>query len=443
MLQKINSLVTAGALLLLTVGGPQSARADTVGPINFESPTYTIGTINGQDGWSSLGAAGSGCALYDHAVASTSAYWAVPGFGGQTLRISNAVTSGCFGDQTFSKSLLDEAGESSAISGGLSGGTRQSRFEASWEFASAVPGAEQPKLAFTASPDRGDGARMSWIQMADTPGGLDVNFYDYQDVAPYGSVGNPSDGCIIGSDAFVFTAVATGLARNVKHSVRVVMDFVDGQRNDVVRVYVDGVLKHTGTSWEDYFRFCEGNPTRTVDSILFRTSGTAAPANAGKGFLIDNLSMASYTPAKTAKLMIRASLAGMLPTGDKKTDESINKAISAIEDSLAPDLWNGASWLTQKGQKVFENEKKAVSELQKITTPAPGIVSAISGLVTVDRNLAVTAIADAGPAGADPQDIAKANQNLAEGDAKALAGDFDTAIESYKNAWQFASKWMN
>ena len=47
---------------------------------------------------------------------------------------------------------------------------------------------------------------------------------------------------------------------------------------------------HTGTSWEDYFRFCEGNPTRTVDSVLFRTAGDPAPATLGKGFLIDRFS---------------------------------------------------------------------------------------------------------------------------------------------------------
>jgi hypothetical protein len=74
------------------------------------------------------------------------------------------------------------------------------------------------------------------------------------------------------------------------------MKFVDGVKNDVVKVYVDGVLKHTGTSWEDYFRTQETNPTRTVDSILFRVSGTAAPATAGNGFLIDNLVLNSFTP---------------------------------------------------------------------------------------------------------------------------------------------------
>jgi hypothetical protein len=122
--------------------------------------------------------------------------------------------------------------------------------------------------------------------MADTPNGLEVNFYDYQAGAGPGCTGDP----------FVFTTVAAGLSRAIPHSIRVTMNFVDGPENDVVNVYVDGVLGHTGTSWEDYFRDCEGNPTRTVDSVLFRTAGAAAPATAGNGFLIDNLSLSSWTP---------------------------------------------------------------------------------------------------------------------------------------------------
>ena len=71
------------------------------------------------------------------------------------------------------------------------------------------------------------------------------------------------------------------------------MNFREGTRNDLVRVYVDNNLVHTGTSWEDYFRYCEGNPTRTVDSVLFRTAGAPAPATLGKGFLIDRLLLTS------------------------------------------------------------------------------------------------------------------------------------------------------
>ena len=254
--------------------------------INFESPLYTLGTVNGQDGWSSTGAAGSGCAVYDHEIADNT--YGYLSFGGQSLRMSNAVTSGCFGDHTFSKSLTDEAGETIASNASMSGGTRQNYFEAQWDFASTVPVAEQAGLSVVASPDRGDGARMSWVQMTDTPAGLEVNFYDYQG----GTVAPLCDG------TFVFTNVASGLDRTVPHTIKVTMQFVDGVANDVVKVYVDGVLGHTGTSWEDYFRQCEpANPTsRTVDSVLFRTGGAATPATLGNGFVIDNLSLKSSIP---------------------------------------------------------------------------------------------------------------------------------------------------
>lgn len=271
------------AAAMLAVALPASALADSLA-ITFEPPDYATGAINGQDGWSSLGAAGSGCAVYDHAVASNT--YGYTAFGAQSLRISNAVTSGCFGDQTFSKSLVDEAGESTAENGGLSGGTRYAHFEAQWDFASTEPGAEQPDLSVVASPDRGDGARMSWVQMKDAASGLEINFYDY-------AVGNTVDTGPCGCAPFRYTNVVSGLDRSVPHTIKITMDFLDGPANDIVRVYVDGALRHTGTSWEDYFRNEEGNPTRTVDSLLFRTGGTPAPGTAGKGFVIDNLTLFS------------------------------------------------------------------------------------------------------------------------------------------------------
>lgn len=274
--------MTGLAILIIAALLAVPVLADSLA-INFE--TYALGTVNGQDGWSSTGSAGGGCAVYDHVVAANTYGYA--SFGTQSLRMSNAVTSGCFGDHTFSKSLLNETGETTAGNDGMSGGTRQNYFEAQWDFASTVPGAEQPGLSVVASPDRGDGARMSWVQMRDTPTGLEVNFYDYQS-------GAVEIGCVVGSN-FIFSNVASGLDRTVPHTIKVTMEFVDGPANDVVKVYVDGVLGHTGTSWEDYFRECEGNPTRTVDSVLFRTGGAAAPGTLGFGFVIDNLSLNSST----------------------------------------------------------------------------------------------------------------------------------------------------
>ena len=288
------SLKTAASLCVVAVSmvSAGGAAADST-TITFEQPTYALGSINGQDGWSSTGP-------YDQAVAGSGG---VTGFGAQSLRISNAVTSGSFGDQTFSPSLDDEAGE-----------TGKSYFEASWQFASKT-GTEQPGLSVTASPDRGDGARMSWVQMADTPSGLAVNFSDYQDAL------NP--GCAETGDAFVLTKVASGLDRTVPHTITVRMWFVSGAGNDVVQVLVDGTLSHTGTSWEDYFRSCELNPTRNVDSILFRTGGTAAPGTSGDGFLIDNLSLESADAAIAGGCAFDVSGTTWTLLADCTTDETI------------------------------------------------------------------------------------------------------------------------
>ena len=297
------SLKTVAALCVATVSlvFAGSALADST-TIDFEPSTYQLGSIDGQDGWSSTGP-------YDHEVDSSNG---VTGFDSQSLRISNAVTSGSFGDQTFSQSLGDEAGEASAANGGLSSGTRQNYFEATWKFTSAAPLAEQPGLSVVASPDRGDGARMSWIQMADTPTGLAVNFSDYQD--------GPATGC---DGTFVTTTLVSDLARGATHEIGVRMWFVEGAGNDVVQVLVNGAVLHTGTSWEDYFRDCEGNPTRTVDSILFRTGGTAAPATSGKGFLIDNLSLESADAAVAAGCAFDVSGTTWTLLADCTTDETI------------------------------------------------------------------------------------------------------------------------
>ncbi len=267
------------AVLMALMAGIASADTNT---INFE--TYSLGTVDGQDGWVSTGSVGGGCAMYDVEVDSSFGYGT---FGTKSLRISNAATSGCFTDQTYSKSLVDEAGEAAAVNGGFSGGTRQSHFEAAWDFASTVPGAEQPGLQVVASPDRGDGARMSYIRMTDKPSGLGVDFIDYQS-------GVNVVGC---GDNFVETNAVSGLDRTVPHTIKVTMDFKPGPGPayaDDVKVYVDGVLKiNKRTSWEDYFRECQDGTTRTVDSLLFRVAGTNAPATAGNGFVIDNLTLTS------------------------------------------------------------------------------------------------------------------------------------------------------
>ncbi len=276
-------LIRAILLLVVSIGFATAVRTQT---ITFETPTYTLGNINGQDGWSKTGG-------FDSAVSSSGG---TSGFGAQSLRISNAVTSGSFGDMTFSRPLANEAGESTATNGGMSGGTRTRFFAIQFTLASAVPGAQQPGLSMSIAPDRGDGARMSYLRFEDQANGIHVFFDDFQDLAPFGGAnGDDANGCNAGGDDFTDIDIAT-LTRT-PHVIKIVMTFVDGPRNDIVRIYIDGVLIKTGTSWEDYYRFCAeqsaDNNTHTVDSLMMRTAGTPVPANAGNGYLFDNMTLVS------------------------------------------------------------------------------------------------------------------------------------------------------
>ncbi len=256
------------------------AGADTLGPINFEGPTYSIAPIDGQAGWSDTGG-------YDANVASVSSYVAATGygFGAQALQISDETTSTSFGDQTFSPGLANEAGEPSAVSGGLSNGPRQAHFEASFSIGT-TQATEQAGLLMSVSPDRGDGGRMSYLRFEDQSNGIHVYFDDVTDVGPIGSKAD-----------FNETSIAT-LSHGQAHTIRFAIDFNPGPANDVVQIFIDGALRITGTTWEDYYRFDPeqgggGNVIPTVDQLLFRVSGDPHLGNAGQGFLIDNLALSS------------------------------------------------------------------------------------------------------------------------------------------------------
>lgn len=268
--------------------------------INFEAPAYTTGSIDGQNGWAGTNGVPILPAIDQEIVANGSG---VPAsFGAQSWRFSSAWQDGQFGLWPFSPSLANEAGETSAANDGMSNGVRQTHYEVQFSFTSFDPSGEQVGLQMSTASDRGDGARMTYIRLEDNPTGLEVFFDDYQDNAPFGTFNGDPNGCGA-EDNFVETSLASGLSRGDAHTVRLTVDFVDGPRNDVVNVYVDGTLVHTGTTWEDYFRYCEGNPTRTVDSQIFQARSNPAainPAVLGKGFLIDNLSYLSSTPPANA-----------------------------------------------------------------------------------------------------------------------------------------------
>lgn len=272
-----------GALIVLVAAS--AAAADTVGPMDFEG--YNPGPVYGQGNppWT-----GGQCAAIDEGVALNSLNPNAPSsFGTKSFRISNQIVSGCF-DDAFTPQTSDEAGESSAQNSPQSGGTRQSYFETQFTFAS-VTGGLQPGLNVQVSPDRGDGSRMSFVRMKHTNTDLEMEFIDVQGVDPP----NTPTPCFQCAN-FVTTSLGK-FDPTVPHTVRITMQFVDGPSNDIVKVYVDGNLLHTGGSWEDYYTLdTESSPnpprvSRTVDSLLIRASGAAQPNTLGNGFLFDDLSV--------------------------------------------------------------------------------------------------------------------------------------------------------
>ena len=143
--------------------GTSAASADQYNT-RFEQPKFTAGAVNGKDGWLQTNPA------FDNAINANSAAQTALGLGAQSLRTSNAVTSGSFADQLYSADLGDEAGESTSVANGASGGVRQDEFDAEFTFAAFDPttnptGAPAPGVSVAL--DNGQGARMSQVRVND------------------------------------------------------------------------------------------------------------------------------------------------------------------------------------------------------------------------------------------------------------------------------------
>ena len=186
------------------------------------------------------------------------------GFGTQTLRLSDFFTSGSFGDQTFSPGLTQPAGEAAGLA---------NHFDSTFSFGTAFA-TEQPGMHMSVSPDNGSGARMSYLRFEDQSDGVHVFFDDVEMSGPCAIVA-------VGCANFVEKDIAT-LNRTTAHSIRFSIDFKPGPHNDVVKIYIDGSLATTGTTWEDYYLYDleaagNGNQVSPVNKMLFRESGLPNP----------------------------------------------------------------------------------------------------------------------------------------------------------------------
>ena len=254
-------------LTLLEEGGEVRSSYET----DFEGFTTGV-SIDGQDGW---GVAGP--PTFDESVEDDS--------GNTVWRVSNAVTSGAFGNQPFAPrpagivadTTTDPVnGDPDSFAGESSTGASSNRFFAQFDFASAT-GAAQPGLSITVSPDNGSGARHGFFDLQDTGSGLEVVTFDLD-----------SGGNFIGP-----ITIADGLSYTDFHTIGIEIIFNDGPNDDVVNYFLDGELIHTGPSWEQFYTNFQDalHPSGVpVQSLIFRVSGAAEGSVEDDGFFIDNLS---------------------------------------------------------------------------------------------------------------------------------------------------------
>ena len=284
------------------------------------------GTVDGQNGWTTRDAflTSTTVGKWDQQVMNVND----ANGNRKVFRMSNAIASSTYSSHVFSATTNQVAGETNAAlwnNRGTNGSSPFSpaqygaysatnTFYSKLAFRSAT-GAAQSGLALTLSASaKQSTVRMSWLQLQDTGTGFNLNVYDL--------LGN---GTFPGSP----TTIASGLSYTDLHTIEMGITFVDGVStvggqvygNDVLKIWLNGALIHTGSTWESYYynyeRISSGTPRlQAVDSMLFRVSGTAATGTSGNGFYFEDFAIGNtIVPAPGAVALI--GLAGLI-TGRRR-----------------------------------------------------------------------------------------------------------------------------
>ncbi|MDB5238106.1 MAG: exported protein of unknown function [Candidatus Kaiserbacteria bacterium] len=337
----ISAVVMTAVFAFAGIASASTSTAD------FES--FSAGSVNGQQNWTS----GSN----DQAIVDSSTYGfaaASPlgsGVRGIALRVSNEFGTGGFGDQIFAAPISDSVGETSATAAAFAVGTKTNHFEAQFDIASTLP-TVQSGLTLSVSPDRGDGSRMSYLRFEDQADGIHVIFSDVTDAGPLPTVAT-----------FNMNDIAT-IDRGT-HTIKMTLDTVDGASNDVVQVFIDGVLKKTGTSWENYYRYdaeasAEQSP-RIVKTLIIRSN--SATGVTGNGFLFDNFSISNSTTVAPATVYVNGSYSSTI--GASTTDghtvgvdafTTLEAAVKAVAANGTVKVYPGNYNLVKDDTTVLEGQ---------------------------------------------------------------------------------------
>lgn len=238
--------------------GVTTAQAATGSAHSTDFTGVTLSTVSDPSVWHMTGP-------YDAAVVTVG--------GNSALRMSNATTSGSFGDMIFSPTLAVPATIDSSVH----------TFTASFTL---LPVALQPGLRTTVSPDNGSGGRAGFLAIEHTTIGMDLTIA--------GSYVDANDDV-----TFDYQKIATGLdpavARTITMKVVKKPNTKKDQNNDTFSVQLQGKPART-TTFEAYYA-ATGEPNYATDTLLFRLSASnafpAAPQYRGFGFLVDNVMLST------------------------------------------------------------------------------------------------------------------------------------------------------
>src|SRR5262245_25853823 len=136
---------------------------------------------------------------------------------------------------------------------------------------------------------------------------------------------------------------------------------------------------------------------------------------------------------------IRERLDDLRPTGDKKVDERIEDAVRDLGRSLHGGLWRDDSHLSRRGEEVFDQTRKAVRELARVTPTHAGVQRIVDDIVAVDEELAAIVIDETSATGATRRPD-KARREFEDALAHAKAGDAAQAIKGFERAWRIAEE---
>ena len=172
--------------------------------------------------------------------------------------------------------------------------------------------------------------------------------------------------------------------------------------------------------------------TNTVVPLTATPTNTSVPPTATP--------TVSATTLYATVQQVRNTLTALLPSGDSKTDQALQKAITKLEQGLSPDFWQlpNGNHLSTQGEKAFHRLRDAIKELRTLKTSPNAVTTAINTVSGVGRTLAEQAIAEATAAGGNAKQLTKANKELTKAQQDLAKQRPDLAFAHYEEAWETA-----